>query len=104
MRTFSLAMYGIAVVGMVLHFRFLRIMRLRHAVLWRSLGKPRWFSAINVLVTPRVLRFLWDRDFQGVPDHEFTTLSSALRLYYLIFFCIFGVFVIALAMSARPTI
>jgi hypothetical protein len=104
MRTFSLIMFVIAGVGMVLHCRFLWIMRFRHPGLWQSLGKPGWYSAFNSLTRPRVLRFLWYRDYQVVPDREFATLGVVVRFYYLIFICVFVVFVIALALSARPTI
>ena len=103
-RTFSLVILVIAIVGMVLQYRFLRIMRVRHPELWRSLGKPRWYATSNLLFTPLVLRFLWHRDYCAVPDQEFATLSGVVRFYHLMFVCIFIVFVIALALNARPTI
>ena len=103
-RAFSLGMLLIAVVGMGLQYRFLRIMRVRHPELWRSLGKPRWYPTSNLLLTSPVLRFLWHRDYCAVPDQEFATLGGIVRFYHLMFVCIFILFVIALAVSARPTI
>ncbi len=104
MRMFSLIMFVIAGVGMVLHCRFLWVMRFRHPELWQSLGRPGWYSAFNSPTHPRVLRFLWHREYRGMPDHKFATLGAVVRFYYLIFICVVVVFILTLAMSVRPTI
>jgi len=70
--------------GTILHHRFLRLMRVRHPSIWRSVGQPSVFSVGGSLIMSiPLLRFLWRKEYLSLDDQEFARLAGfAARLMF----------------------
>jgi uncharacterized membrane protein len=79
------------VIGLTMHYHFLREMRSRHPALWESLGRPTLVMNNSVSNGLAVQRFLWRKDYEALQDHEFVLLARRLRTFniaYLVFFAV----------------
>jgi hypothetical protein len=96
------------VFGIGLHCRYLRMMRLSHPATWQSLGRPTLFSIGGTLIMSfRVLRFLWRKDYHTIGDQEFSRVSDWVRTYNFLFVCFlcgFVLFVLLLQTHVLRTI
>ena len=83
-------LFGIALFGIGLHYRYLRMMRLSHPATWQSLGRPTPFpTGAALMMSFRVLRFLWRREYDTIDDRKFSRLSDLVRTYNFLFVCLF---------------
>lgn len=87
---------GLALV--VVHARFLTLMRRRHPRVFHALGHPRIIRARSVSETLCTLRYLWRRAYLGTNHPQFVSLGDWLRrlhlayagliLFTMILFCV----------------
>ena len=74
--------------GIILHHRFLRLMRVRHPSIWRSTGQPTVFSVGGSLIMSiPLLRFLWRKEYLSLDDQEFTRWAGFVRGFNAFFIC-----------------
>lgn len=86
-------LFGIALFGIGLHYRYLRMMRLSHPATWQSLGRPTPFpTGAALMMSFRVLRFLWRKEYDTIGDQEFSRLSGLVRTYNFLFVCLLSCF------------
>ncbi len=90
---FSILMVA-AIIGFVLHNRFLQMLRANHIETWLRLGSPTLFLNNSIKNGLEVQQFLWKREYLDLNDPDVTKLCSFLRIYsiaYIIFFISFVV-------------
>ena len=95
MPALSVVVVLVACFGILLHHRFLRMMRSRHPSVWHATGQPTLFSiGGSLIMSMPLLRFLWCKAYERVDDEEFVRLGAVVRTYNLVFFCLFTGFAI----------
>jgi hypothetical protein len=85
-------------VGLSLHFIFLRKLRIDHPQTWVALGKPSLFLNNSIGNNLTCRRFLNKREYIDLNDASLTKLCNSLRVLnnaYLVFFIIVVISVIA---------
>ncbi len=87
------------VAGLALHTRFLRELRLRHADIWESLGRPTLIMNNSISNGLAVLRFLWRRDYESIDDPEFVRLARRLRIFNIAHIALFLLIVLSFFMG-----
>lgn len=86
---FFVTLIPFAVVGFILHAKFLKSLREYYPEIWTSLGSPSFWnnSPHNSL---SVLRFLLKAEFRHLDDREFVQLGERLRVWTLVYLFGFG--------------
>lgn len=84
----------VAIFGMYLHYRMLKILENRHFKVWEELGKPSLFLNNNISNNLTTLRFIALRRYVPLKDENLTKLCNFIivfDIFYLVGFCIFFV-------------
>ena len=87
---FTIIFIPLAIIALILHVRFLKILRRSHPDVWRSLGSPSVLNNTmgNGLAT---LKYLLRGEFRRLDDREFVRLCETLRLFDMIYLIGFGI-------------
>jgi hypothetical protein len=78
-----LLLIALTLPGFLLHWAFLRRLRVEHAATWRSLGKPSVVYYGSHLTGIRVMRFIRDRAYLKLGDPYLDGVCTAYRLCVL---------------------
>ena len=93
---FVVVLFLSAITGLALQWRFLSLLRTRHAQTWESLGRPSLFWNNSVANVCAVFQFLWRKDYLALGDPQFAKLAQVLRVYNVAYIILFLCVVIAL--------
>ena len=87
--------------GLVTQQVFLsRLRRLHHAT-WEHLGRPVIFLNSGMLNTIGFLRFMWRREYEGLPDSGTVAFGRFLRAFLIFYFVLFGLTVFVFFFTMR---
>ena len=93
MRAVFILFILVMVFGVLLNYRFLRVLRLRHPAMWRSIGRPTLFSVGgSLMLSLPVLRMLWRKDYRQAGDPQFSHVGDFVRSYQLLLLCLYASF------------
>ena len=87
---FTIIFIPLAVIGLILHVRFLKTLRRSYPDVWKSLGSPSVLNNTmgNGLAT---LKYLLRGEFRRLDDREFVQLCEITRLFDMVYLVGFGV-------------
>jgi len=80
-----------SIVGIVLNYKFLNLLRIKHFEKWKELGSPSLGMNNSIKNNMTMLMFLKNKDYIKVNDSELTKLARVLwnyGIFYLIFFAV----------------
>jgi hypothetical protein len=78
-----------AIIGIVLHHRFLALLKEYHFEKWKELGSPTLFMNNSIKNNLAVVRFLKNKEYLNINDPHLTKMSQIIWYYsitYLSFF------------------
>ena len=94
-------LFASAILGLVLHHRFLTRLRTCHVQTWEALGRPTIFRNNSLANSVAVLRFVWRREDHATGDPQLLGMVRALRFFAAVYSLLFVGVVIAFFASNR---
>ena len=80
-----------AIIGFVLHYRFIQTLMNKYPQIWEELGSPTFFINNTIRNNFSVLSFLNKKKYLELSDSDFTKQCNILRMFgrgYLVLFLI----------------
>jgi hypothetical protein len=84
-----LAIFLMAIFGIHLYYKMIRLLKEKHGGAWEELGRPELLSNNSIGNNLKVLKFLKNRQYTQLNDQELNKISQTVCNYsilYLVFF------------------
>jgi len=84
----------LVIIGIALHYTFLKRLRYQFPDIWQELGSPTIFLNNSIQNSLKTQGFLWKKKYAELADSQFVRLCNTLRmvtLFYIIYLvvCVF---------------
>ena len=92
-----------AISGMIVQQVFMSRLRKLHTATWDQLGKPVIFLNSGFLNTCRLIRFMWRKDYEALPDQKTVALGRFLRAFLFFYTVLFAMIVVAFILTIKQS-